>query len=477
MGIKFDFRSVPADEVAKLSKGLQQTREPEKASKLTEEGKKLGVKVFDAKTVDYVDQRLLVYIPKMEPFVNEDDKRVFLHHNILATHRLAKLGDTSEDNFAGNLVSTLNVTGFEAFGVSGKAEVLFEYIQKSKDYFWSLVDYETVLQGYAPHGINSAEGSSGLNEMPKKERSELLRSLNNAKPIGDAKERHWFPIVVIDTQKDASTGKNTLTPVQHPLLDAEGNQVLDENGNPRFTLKGEMMWYPAPIKVVQDLLPKASKAISSSGDVDVSGNFFEFSFEIPDSKRANLSETGVNSKNAVSVKEMSVTVLPDFNPIYKPLYEVSRALGLLDSWDALVKEGSIYSDLALVSTVTDWNFLSDDEMKTRLDSLYGNIDAEIEAIKAKTQKTLSMLTGGTANIEQGQSSALMGAIGLGVSPQGIAPQGVATQGIPAQGVAPQGVAQQGVPAQGVSPQGEIGFEGVGSSTPNLGNVGVADLGI
>lgn len=391
MAITYNPNELSADVRAKMSSSLMADTSKRQRSPFTELGKELGIDIFSLKAKGFVDDSFIAYIPKMPAQYNAEGRRV--KWSVPVTyHTLRVLGNGNEkENYAGRLINTRDRFGFEAFGISGNPVVIDEYMSKA----WEYKKAHDLL-------VAARDGYSSLDEMPEDDRKSLVRDGFKFMPIAQEVGEFYFPIVIIETEKDEK-GKSTMTPKVYPVLDEKGKQVLTQDGKPKVEPRGHMMWYKASEKTMAERIVKALKPLALDKDDDVEGLIFVFDYSIkpdPEGKSKGLYDT----PEMKSANSLTISVLPEIGN-NKKVYDGLKALGLFDKWDE--EANANYNELMLPATVVACQYESDEEIKTRLDNLYGSIDEKIEQLRATRDNILAIAKGGagaTASASIGNSS-------------------------------------------------------------------------
>lgn len=375
-----------------INSSLGMHKAKRESSKVTDEAKEHGIKVFSMK--DYMDDKALIYIPNM-PIMEIDGVRVKWHSPV-TTHRLNKLGEKSK--YAGMLRSTLNIDkvlsekAMEIFGVDGRAQSLLDYISKSYDYKRAQDELSLAKLGL------SSESELSSDEW-KKIQTENYKYL----PISSGDTSYWFPVVVIPTEK-GKDGKSTYKPEGKPKLDKEGNPVLDEKGKVVKVPYGELMWYKASEKTFKERLAKAVDVLMLDEGETYEGNLFSFNYTIKededDAKKSK--NTGEVNELMRSANSLGITVIQNGGKQAK-LYKMHEKL--FAQWDKQAQEE--YTHLNLALDVLETLIKSDEEVEALLGKEYGKIDQEIE----KLHRLAEVQLGSGEVVSTGKSSVMEKALG------------------------------------------------------------------
>lgn len=429
MAIKFDPRALTAEQRLAMTATLQKDTTKRERSPLTDLGKEEGIEIFSLKGDDMVNNKMLVYIPRM-PVVVDDSGKPQPWAVPISSVRLSKLNNVDEKtNYAGSFVNTAGRQGFEDFGVSGNPEILFEYSSRSY-LFKSAIDMLELAKQY---------GYSELQELVDNGDVKEIKDFTNQhwgySPVKlDSNPTYYLPIVVVETEKDSKTGKNQIKPQKYPIVDAKGKEVpelkvnvvekradgsdiTDADGNPvtrevvyKDTYNGTVKWIRLSKKAFDDKYTKALASLGDSEDAPRSGVFMTFDYTIDEEalKKAHQASgrgggAKFQSEEMKSGASLSINLVPNSG---KPsaLYEKADALGLMAEWDTVANEK--YNELMLLMTVKACEYPTDEEVAELLQKEYGTLeefDAKIEMVKAQTAEILASVKAQEAGVEATKS--------------------------------------------------------------------------
>lgn len=355
-----------------LNSALQKQDINSGRSPLTAEGKERGIKIF--RTSDYENSMALIYLPNMPEMYDTSGKRVKWHEKVV-TRQLRKLGVTGDRNFAGTfrtLEGTDVPTELKDAGITGDIPALQDYISKGYD----LVEAERKLIAVNKFQV---EDYSTLSETDVKA---LHREAYAYLPIENAVEDYYFPVVVIELEKDAK-GNTKAKPALYPLLDEDGNEVKGKK-----TIRGELQWYKASKKTFEERLAKAVEVLGLEDDETFEGRLFLFNYKITEEakKKAGSNANAVmQSANSLAINHISAEGL------WEKVYQLATKQGLFEAWDEQANEnygpGNIEFDLTVAEILTD------EEITSLLDRNYKGIDALIAKVNALVEAKVKVLNG------------------------------------------------------------------------------------
>lgn len=362
-------------------------------SKVTQAGKEAGIDVFAMSP--YVDGYALLYIPRMPEFLNEKGGKEKWSVKV-TTNALRQLGngDTSK-NYIGSVVNTTNVTGYEDYGISGRAEALHEYLSKAWEYK-NTHDILTMVKMYGTDD-NANISADAWDDIFKK--GFAFMPIESDKDNG-GNVSYWFPVVQIETVK--KDGKYTSNPLLAPKLDENGQPITREvDGEQKavMELKTSVKWF----KASENQLEKFRKASSTLGLEDDDANFEGYLalLDYTDKPDAEESENSANiSKTMKAAKDMAIT-FPSQGKWAKVIKSVQP---LMKEWDETVRDD--YNEYTIHTDVIETELKTDEEVEELLKKHYGDIDARIEQMKKQIELLLAKGSGVVKTKESAAKSAL-----------------------------------------------------------------------
>lgn len=371
---------------------------------LTPNGIAKGINIF--KLADYVGKSILVYIPRyMNEIIDPETGLRDKFYVKVVTRELRTVGTHKHKEV---FRDTTNLQLEDYMGISGNVN-LGEFISLSFDYRNALRDKEAAVK----------YGTTDLSTLTEEEVKSLYKSLNDVKLIGDAVEKNWFPIVVIECEDGYEiTSKQGVRFKMVDEVDEQGNKVLDANGQPKKKVNAKLMWYSVSKSAYDTKFQEPFKAISREAEYDTEGNviseaqggdfggyFGVFNFSTKDIK-------GDDKKNTLMHvgKDFTFSFLSQEQSKYKKLYEGFANQVL--SWDAEANKN--YGVYDLQEDVISCALVPDVAVENYLAQHFANVPKEIDAIKTMTE---AILAGGGSPTLGGADAVLAGGGQLGGSNQ------------------------------------------------------------
>lgn len=398
MAITFNPAEIKSETLERMRASSLKDTSKRESSPFTDLGKELGIDLFRLSQKGFVDDQFIAYIPKMPEMYDKNGKRTKWVAPVTA-HTLRKVGNgNSKDNYIGRIVNTRGREGFEEFGVSGKPEFLDGsdgYISKS----WDYKNAHDLLVAAKQYGVSS------LDDINEEERKELYREGFAFMPIGQAEAEYYFPIVIIDTEEE--DGKHTMKPKQYPVLDENGEPVVNSKGKEVKEPRGTMMWFKASEKQLEKFA-KALKPLNLEPEDSLEGYLMLFDYTLkPDEEKKGKGRSEFDTPEMKSAQGLSISVVPNYGG-NAMLYTLLDKTGKFKEWDKEANEH--YNELYLMLTVRKCQYESDEDLKAILDRHYGDIDAKIEQVKEQTAKILNLEA--KSDHKQASKSALESTLGL-----------------------------------------------------------------
>lgn len=396
-----DLKSMREDVNYDLLKATRSQQVRQSTPILTKKGIDNGINVF--KLADYAGKSILVYIPRyakeiIDPETGLRDK----FYVKIATRELRTVGT---HKYKETFRDTTNLPPNEDAGITGNVNI-GEFISLSFDYRNALRDKEAAIKF----------GTTDLSTLTEADIKSLYKSLNEVRLIGDAVEKNWFPIVVIECEEGYEiTSKQGVRFKMVDEVDANGNKVLDANGQPKKKLNAKLMWYSVGASAYDTKFKEPFKAISREAEYDAEGNliseaqggdfggyFGVFNFSTKDNKGEEVKKNVLMHLG----KEFTFSFLSQEQSKYKKLYEGFAEQ--VKAWD--VEANKYYGEYDLQEDVISCAVVPDVAVENYLAQHFANVPKEIDAIKTMTE---AILAGGGSPTLGGADAVLAGSGQLG----------------------------------------------------------------